>query len=352
MMNPPLLEGLTAFYVDTPRLRTHVIASGPEDGEPIIFIHGNCSAGRFFEEIMAALPKRYRALAPDLRGYGRSEHKPLDGTRGVRDFSDDLYALVQTLGIARPHVVGWSLGGNVAIQYAIDHPGEVASLTLLASGSPYGFGGTRDLAGTPTFPDFAGSGGGFASPEFVSRLRERDRGADSPFSPRNVMNSFYFKPPFTSPREEVLLDEILLTACGPENYPGDFVSSENWPGIAPGTRGVGNALAPKYCNQSAFVEIDPRPPVLWVRGDSDQIVSDTSLFEFGYLGQIGAVPNWPGVEVYPPQPMIGQLRAVLDAYQARGGRYTEVVFESCGHSPHVEKPDAFLRVFLSFLAEV
>jgi pimeloyl-ACP methyl ester carboxylesterase len=50
--------------------------------------------------------------------------------------------------------------------------------------------------------------------------------------------------------------------------------------------------------------------------------------------------------------MISQMRAVLDRYQAGGGRYEEVVVEDCGHSPHIEKPVAFLGKFLSFLDEV
>ena len=51
-------------------------------------------------------------------------------------------------GADRVHLVGWSLGGGVAMQYTIDHPDSVASVTLLASMSPVGFGGTRDAEGT------------------------------------------------------------------------------------------------------------------------------------------------------------------------------------------------------------
>lgn len=349
MLHPPLLAGLTAALIDTPRLRTHVITSGPPDGEPVIFVHGNCSAARFFEETLLALPPRYRGIAPDLRGYGRSERKPVDATRGMRDFSDDLQALIESLGLERVHLVGWSLGGNVVLQYAIDQPARVASLTLVAPGSPYGFGGTRDRQGTPTQPDFAGSGAGTANPEFVQRLRAGDRGAEGPAAPRNVMNAFYFKPPFRTPREEVLVDEVLSTTTGEDNYPGDVQPSPHWPGVAPGTRGVNNALSPKYCRQDRFATISPQPPVLWIRGDSDQIVADTSLFDVGYLGQLGLLPGWPGPETYPPQPMVGQMRAVLDAYAANGGVYREVVLENCGHAPHIEQPESFRAALLALL---
>lgn len=114
---------------------------------------------------------------------------------------------------------------------------------------------------------------------------------------------------------------------------------------------MNNAPSPKYLHQGMFADIDPRPPVLWIRGADDQIISDTSFFDIGFLGQVGAVPDWPGAEAFPPQPMVSQIRAVLDRYAAHGGRYREIVLPDCGHSPHVEKPEAFTEAFLAFLAE-
>jgi pimeloyl-ACP methyl ester carboxylesterase len=247
--------------------------------------------------------------------------------------------------------VGWSAGGSVAMRYTMDHPSGVASLVLVDPMSPYGFGGTKDSGGTPCWPDYAGSGGGTANPEFVGRLEAKDRTEGDPNSPRNVMNNFYFKPPFRAAREEELLSSILSTKTGDDNYPGDMTLSDNWPGIAPGEKGMNNAISPKYCNLEDFALVQPGPPVLWVRGDDDVIVSDTSLLDFGYLGQLDAVPGWPGEEVFPPQPMVSQIRAVLDAYESRGGRYREEVFPDCGHTPHVEKPEEFRRLLFGFLEE-
>ena len=348
-----LLPGLTGRLVTTPRLDQFVIEGGDAAGAPVLFVHGNVSSNRFWEETLLALPAGVRGIAPDLRGYGRSAAGPVDATRGLRDFSDDLRSLLETLDLGRIYLVGWSLGGNVVLQYAIDHPETVASIVLVAPGSPYGFGGTKDLAGTPTWPDFAGSGGGTANPEFVQRLAEGDRSGDNPLSPRSTMNAFYFKPPFRAApeREEIFVDAMIAMAVSPDNYPGDMTASENWPTVAPGERGVNNALAPKWGDQAAFATIAPQPPVLWIRGADDQIVADTSLFDFGFLGQIGAVPGWPGAEVYPPQPMIGQMRAVLDDYRSRGGTYREEVLADCGHSPHIEQPEAFRRIVFGFLTD-
>jgi pimeloyl-ACP methyl ester carboxylesterase len=357
MTRTDLLEGISSAIVETPRLKTHVLTRGTEGGKPVLFIHGNVSSARFWEETLLALPAGYRGLAVDLRGFGASETKPLAATRGLRDFSDDLASLIESLGLAKEsqqlHLVGWSVGGGVAMQYAIDHPRQVASLALVAPMSPYGFGGTKDAEGTPCWPDYAGSGGGTANPEFVKRLSEGDRSDESNFSPRQVMNNFYFKPPFrvASDREEVFVSALLSTKTGPENYPGDLTVSANWPGIAPGSTGMNNAISAQYCNLKGFVEITAKPDVLWIRGDSDQIVSDTSLFDFGYLGQLGAIPGWPGEALYPPQPMIAQIRTLLESYQTQGGRYREVVLNGCGHSPHVEQPEAFQKLAFAFIEE-
>ncbi len=350
-MTEALLQGITSKIVTTPRLKTHLLTSGPEDGVPVLFLHGNISSSRFFEETLAALSPRYRGLAPDLRGFGESETKPVDATRGLRDFANELYALVTALGLRKPHLAGWSVGGGIVMQYALDHPTEVGSLALIDPLSPYGFGGTKDITGMPCWPDYAGSGGGTANPEFVKRLAAGNRGEESDFSPRKVMNTFFFKPPFrvAGEREEIFVSAVLSTKVGDDNYPGDMATSPNWPTVAPGTKGMNNAISPKYCNLSGFAQITPKPDVLWIRGADDQIVSDTSLFDFGFLGQLGAVPGWPGAEVYPPQPMVSQMRAVLDEYRAQGGVYHEEVIPDCGHSPHIEKPEAFRQALFNFL---
>jgi pimeloyl-ACP methyl ester carboxylesterase len=342
--------------VPTSRLRTHVLTAGPGDAPVLVLVHGNVSSARFFAPTMSVLAERYRCLAPDLRGFGLSEAAPVDARRGARDFSDDLHALLAESALVpggRPvHLLGWSLGAGVVLQYAIDHPEAVASIVLESPLPPFGFGGTRDLAGTPCWPDFAGSGGGAASPELVRRIAEGDRGTDDPTSPRNVLTTLYGKPPFQLPAglEDELVDAMLQMTVGDDNYPGDAVASPNWPGTAPGERGVNNAISPRFCDLSGFAAIAGGPPVLWVRGDSDQIVSDTSAVDLGYLGQIGVVPGWPGADACPPQPMVGQTRAMLERYRAAGGRYEERVLAECGHSPHLEQPDEFNAMVAEFLA--
>lgn len=344
-----LLPGVQSATVATDRIRMHYLESGPADGTPVVMVHGNLSTGRFFEHLMPELP-RYRVIAPDMRCFGGSEPAPLDATRGLADWADDVFALVRALGIAAPpHLVGWSTAGAAIARYAIDRP--VASLTFIDPVSPHGYGGTH-ADGTPCFPDFAGSGAGTVNPEVVARIAEGDATSESPFSIRNVMNAFYFAPTHREPpdREDLLVTEILRTVTGDANYPGDAVASPNWPGAAPGTSGILNALSPKYCDWTGILDVDPKPPVLWTHGADDFIVADGSGLEMGTLGAAGVVPGWPGADVFPPQPMVSQIRTVLGRYAAAGGSVRSEMFAGCGHSPHLEAREKWLAVFTEFLA--
>lgn len=336
--------------VKTPRLTQHVRLRGNE-GVPVIFVHGNCSSSYFYEGFMKRMPKGFRGIAPDLRGYGDTEAAPVDARRGLRDWSDDVVALMDALKVQKALLVGHSMGGGVVMQLAIDHPERVSGIVLEDPVSPFGFGGTKGADGKAIHADFAGSGGGTANPEFAQRLGKKDRSAESQVSPRNVMNGCYVKPPFKAPDEEALLDSVLSTRVSDAHYPGPLTQSANWPGVAPGETGINNAFSPKFMNLSAFADVNPRPDVLWIRGADDVIVSDTSLFDLGYLGKLGAVPGWPGEDVYPPQPMVSQIRYVLDRYAKNGGKYREEVIADAGHSPHIEKPEQFERLAFNFFSD-
>ena len=206
--------------------------------------------------------------------------------------------------------------------------------------------------GRPCCPDYAGSGGGTGSPDFTRRIAEGDRSSDDPASPRNVMNTSYWSPEHREPpdREEILLAEILKSQTGDDGYPGDLVPTENWPTVAPGTRGILNALSPKHCDWSGIVALDPKPPVLWTHGTADIVVADGAAWEIGTLGKLGAVPGWPGEEAFPPQPMVTQIRDVLERYRDAGGDVVMEMFEGSGHFPAIDARERFAEVFFGFVA--
>lgn len=346
-MNVPKLPDIDAKVVTTTRIRTRVLFSGPEQGPAVLFLHGNITSATWWEETMLSLPDRYRGIAPDQRGFGDADpQQKIDARRGMSDLADDAIALLDHLGIKCVHVVGNSMGGSVVWRLLMSCPERLLSVTLVAPGSPFGFGGTKDVEGTPCFDDFAGSGGGLTNPELIKLIEAGDRGLENPFSPRAALRALVYKPPFMPEREEDLLSATLKTHIGPRHLPGDSLKSPNWPYVAPGIWGMANAASPKYAGEiDRLYSIRPKPNILWVRGRDDLAVSDAAASCPGALGAAGMIPGWPGAAIFPPQPMLGQTRWVLNNYQTAGGAYREEVIEDTGHVPFIEKPAEFNAVF-------
>ncbi|MGL4255193.1 MAG: alpha/beta fold hydrolase [Microbacterium sp.] len=349
-----LFDDITARVIETPRLNVNILErAGDDPATPsertVVLIHGNVSSSLFWQELMEDLPGDLRVIAIDLRGFGGTEHAPVDATRGVRDFSDDVRAALETLGIRTAHFVGWAMGAGVIMQYALDHP--VLSLTLQSPISPYGFGGTR-RDGSRLTDDDAGCGGGAANPDFVHRLIDHDETDAAPTSPRSVFRSSYVAPGFRTENEDLWVQSMLTTSTATGNYPGDSVTSENWPGFGAGTIGVLNTMAPRYFDVSGIADLAEKPPILWVHGTADAIVSDASFSDLNNLGKLGIVPGWPGDEVAPPQEMVSQTRDVLARYSAGGGEVTELGLEGVGHSPHLERPAEFRHALLTVIGYV
>jgi 3-oxoadipate enol-lactonase len=111
-------------------------------GQALTFIHGLGSSSRDWGGQIPAFSKDYRVVAFDLRGHGRSD-KPT-GPYSIPMLAGDLYGLLRGLQVEATHLVGISLGGAVALQFVLDHPGMVKSLALVNSGPS--LGGTLEQA--------------------------------------------------------------------------------------------------------------------------------------------------------------------------------------------------------------
>ena len=101
MPDQTLLPGITMERVPTRRLTMAVLSAAGRTGQPVLFVHGNVSSSLFWQPTMLALPDGYRPLAVDLRGFGDTDQEPVDATRGLGDYADDLAALIEALGLAR-----------------------------------------------------------------------------------------------------------------------------------------------------------------------------------------------------------------------------------------------------------
>ncbi|MGV3487082.1 MAG: alpha/beta fold hydrolase [Tuberibacillus sp.] len=104
---------------------------------PLLLVHGNMTSSKHWDVLIDALPAQYKIVAVDLRGFGLSTyHQPIET---LKDFSDDVKLFVDSIGWQRFALMGWSLGGGVAMQFAADYPEYVEKLVLLASASTRGY---------------------------------------------------------------------------------------------------------------------------------------------------------------------------------------------------------------------
>lgn len=340
--------------IKTNRLTMSYLEKGDSSKELLILIHGNTSSNLFYLGTIDELSKCFHVIAPDLRGYGFSEKLPIDATQGMKVWSEDIRSFLKALNINKsPHLLGWSMGGGVIMQYAIDYPNEVASMILVNPLPPFGYSGTKDEKGTCNNDYYSGTGAGSVNSTFVQTLKDKVRDKSNPTSAPAVLKS-YFAPDYKiAPEWEVVfVDSMLQMEIGEDFYPGNFVQCPIWPFTAPGDKGIANAMSPKYVNLSGIANINPKPPILWFRGAKDAIVSDTCMLDIGYLGKLGYVPGWPGDEAYPAHPMIAQTRYILEKYKENGGSYEEFVFEDAGHGPNIEKPQIFNEKLTTFISKV
>jgi pimeloyl-ACP methyl ester carboxylesterase len=109
------------------RLQVRGYGSGP----PVLLVHGLGSSGDDWAFQIGPLAQRFRLIVPDLRGCGASEATP-DGYSIAR-FADDLWRLLDRLAIQQPMLVGFSLGGAVALEMTLQRPHAVARLVTINS---------------------------------------------------------------------------------------------------------------------------------------------------------------------------------------------------------------------------
>ncbi len=110
-------------------------------GPPLLLVHGLGASHLIWNAMVPSLSERYRVVAPDLRGHGRSV-APANARFGFSDLEADLVRLLDLKGIDSAHLVGFSAGALLTLRMALDLPGRVRSLTLIG-GAVYTDGLTR-----------------------------------------------------------------------------------------------------------------------------------------------------------------------------------------------------------------
>jgi len=100
-------------------------------GRPLILLHGGLASGEMFGPILPVFAERHQVIIPDLQGHGRTADidRPID----LQLMADDIAALIDHLGLAKPDVVGYSLGGGVAFFIASKYPDKVGKLVMASA---------------------------------------------------------------------------------------------------------------------------------------------------------------------------------------------------------------------------
>jgi len=274
-------------------LRTRV--SGPEDGVPILLIHGIARSLEDWIEAQDLLTAAgHRVISADLPGFGYSRkgrERP-----GLPAFGRAMAGLLDALGVTRPvHVMGNSLGGGVSMTLAVDHPGRVASLTLVNS---VGFGSDQHVSLAPMVYAALASLPGLES-TFLPRARATGI---------QLMQNNFFDPAFATPER---LREAGRLARQPD-YRSTFIGT----GATLGAPIVG-VRAGWRRRLLARVQASG-VPVLVVWGDADKIL---------------------------PPSHYGAARAAFPDAQGH-------LFPDTGHMPQVEKAPEFAQLAGEFVAKV
>jgi pimeloyl-ACP methyl ester carboxylesterase len=102
-------------------------------GLPLVLLHGGLSSGAVWEPVASRLASEFRVITPDSRGHGHSTNTGETLSYGL--LGDDVAALCGALGLEKPYIVGWSDGGQVALELAVRHP-ETAAAFIVGGAYP------------------------------------------------------------------------------------------------------------------------------------------------------------------------------------------------------------------------
>jgi pimeloyl-ACP methyl ester carboxylesterase len=116
-------------YADVNGIKLYYETHGT--GRPMVLLHGGLGSGEMFGPVLPLLAERHEVIVPDLQGHGRTADidRPID----IRLMADDVAALIDHLGLHKPDVVGYSLGGGVALQVAVKHPAKIRRLVVVSA---------------------------------------------------------------------------------------------------------------------------------------------------------------------------------------------------------------------------
>jgi pimeloyl-ACP methyl ester carboxylesterase len=124
-----LLRGFEPRVANVDGVRTRYFVGG--EGPPLVVVHGLGGAAVNFTLLAPLLARRHRVLIPDLPGHGRTE--PLERADDLNAYADHIAALAELEGMFPAPLIGYSMGGVIALRLAVSRPKGVTALALVAA---------------------------------------------------------------------------------------------------------------------------------------------------------------------------------------------------------------------------
>ncbi len=124
-----MLNNIHSKKIKVGELDIHYLTGG--QGDPLVIIHGGGGGAEGWLQNVTELCEHYRIYVPDLPGFGLSQ--PMDGDYGMSEFVKFLEDFIHSLGLKRFHLVGHSIGGGIALDYALKFPHKIGKLVLVSS---------------------------------------------------------------------------------------------------------------------------------------------------------------------------------------------------------------------------
>jgi len=130
---PAHSSDISQRFVDLPSgIRLRVAEAGPAGGKPVVLLHGWGANLYMYRHGLDALPRQgMRTIAVDLRGFGLSSRPLRRGAYALDEYIADLLALLDLLGLERPAIIGQSMGGGLALRFALQCPTRVSHIVLI-----------------------------------------------------------------------------------------------------------------------------------------------------------------------------------------------------------------------------
>ena len=279
----------------------HYVEQGQGD-QVLLLIHGNFSSSLHYTPLLERLPSNIKVIAPDLRGFGDSTY--YRRISSLNDFAEDIYMFMQAKEIEQFDVVGWSLGGGVALELAAHHPEVVKSLVLINSTTHKGY---------PVFKK-----GADGKPLVGEVYHSADEMANDPVQVLPILkaqkeNNFAFV--------SYIFDVMIYTV----NKPSED-NNKVW---------INESLKQRNL-----------PDADWALANLN--MSDQHNFYNAGTNNISKVKapvlhTWGTKDITVPEYMI------KDNVKAMEEQSKYIVYEDCGHSPLVDVPDQLTKDILEFI---